>query len=168
MYSGGTGPGRWWGPDLTKTKSCGSPLITQVICPEDSKHRTPIWVAWQIHLHNYWIVWNGCTSEPVNWDFGFVSMGACQRVTFPLWTSLQATLYSWRVSVFVVLSCLLTWCPAGLEFSQCNRIGRLQLRLYLIGGLLSCHSFSLGNYFETDWIVLGVEVVSILTPYSPF
>lgn len=61
--------------------------------------------------------------------------------------------------MFVVLSCLLTWCPTGLEFSQCNRIRRLQLGLYLIGGLLSCHSFSLGNYFEIDWIVLGVEVV---------
>lgn len=27
MYSGEMGPGRWWGPDLTKTKSRGSPWI---------------------------------------------------------------------------------------------------------------------------------------------
>lgn len=122
---------------------------TQGICSKDGQQRTPILggLADSLAPPLNCLKWKDFRASELGFWLRFY--GACQWVTFPPWTSLQAALYSWRVSAFVVLSCLLTWCPAGLEFRQCNWIVKLQLRLYLIGGLLSCPHFrSLGNFFK--------------------
>lgn len=75
MYSGGTGPGRWRGPDLIKTKSWFSRDWAPWNAPKRASTDPCVGLPWQICLHNTGLVWDGSISELVNWDVGCISRG---------------------------------------------------------------------------------------------
>lgn len=135
---------------ISPKSRCGSLLIVPKELLWGWPAQTPHLGCRQTCLHNYWLVWNGCSSEAVNWDLALspwdTPAGHISSLNLP--PSRTVLMKGKHIPCSFLLFDSVP-CRPGMQPAKQNR--ELAARAIFNWGLLSCHGFtSLGNIFEID------------------